>query len=234
MYRIVAALVLFGISFGYVEAAIVVYLRDIYDPLRHRLHPDRPPNDLFPLISLEELQASGPKNLERLAIEIGREAATMLMLAAIGLAVGRNLRQSLAAFFVAFGVWDIFYYIFLNLMIHWPDSLFTWDLLFLLPVPWVGPVLCPVLVSLAMIVCGLYALRHDVRIGPKHWLAIVAGGFVIILAFVWDTRALAGGSVPTHFPWPIFAAGLVISILGFLAAARHPGSLESQTPSTAP
>jgi hypothetical protein len=230
MYRMLAALVLFGISFGYVEAAVVVYLRDIYDPLRHRLHPERAPNDLFPLISVEQLQTSGPNNMRRLIIEIGREAATMLMLASIGLAIGSNLRQCAAAFFVAFGIWDIFYYIFLNLMIHWPDSLFTWDLLFLLPAPWVGPVLCPVLVSLVMIVCGLYTLRHDVRIGWKHWLAIVAGGLVIIAAFLWDTRALAAGAIPTHFPWPVFAAGLLISILGFLAAASRPGFPESRTP----
>ena len=83
MRRAIAALFLFGISFGYVEAAVVVYLRAIYNPVRARLHPERGPNDLFPLITPEQLAAAGPENPRRLAIEIGREAATMLMLGAV-------------------------------------------------------------------------------------------------------------------------------------------------------
>ena len=82
-----------------------------------------------------------------LFIEIGREAATMLMLAAIALAVARNTRQWTAAFAIAFGVWDIVFYACLKLLLGWPASLFTWDILFLIPVPWVGPVLAPVLIS---------------------------------------------------------------------------------------
>src|SRR5258708_16072440 len=101
MYRIVAALILFGNSFGYVEAAVVVYLRDIYDPLRHRLHPDRPPNDLFPLVSFEELEASGPSNVRRLVIEIGPQAATILMPAPLAPASGLPLLHSLAPLFSA-------------------------------------------------------------------------------------------------------------------------------------
>ena len=76
------------------------------------------------------------------------------MLAAAGLAIAGNFRQWLAGFMISFGVWDIFYYVFLRLLIGWPESLMTWDLLFLLPVPWVGPVIAPVLVSLSMIVAG--------------------------------------------------------------------------------
>ena len=133
MTRTVAALLLFGISFGYLEAAVVVYLRAIYDPIRHSLHPDRPAGELFPLISPQELADAGPENPRRLLIEIGREAATIAMLAGFGLAAGRNFNQRMAAFAVVFGLWDIFFYVFLRLMIHWPQSLFTWDILFLIP-----------------------------------------------------------------------------------------------------
>src|SRR5579863_8958369 len=160
MRRTVAALFLFGISFGYVEAAVVVYLRAIYDPIRARIHPGRGPDDLFPLISPQQLADSGPENPRRLAIEIGREAATMLMLAGAALAMARNFQEWIAAFGVAFGIWDIAFYAFLRLMIHWPQSLATWDILFLIPVPWVGPVWAPVLVALTMIVCGLIALQR--------------------------------------------------------------------------
>src|SRR5580704_4850605 len=123
MRRAVAALLLFGISFGYVEAAVVVYLRAIYDPIRQQIQPERKPGELFPLITSEQLAKAGPENPRRLAIEVGREAGTILMLAAIALAVARNLHQWFAAFAIVFGIWDIMFYIFLKLMIHWPESL---------------------------------------------------------------------------------------------------------------
>ena len=126
MRRAVAALFLFGISFGYVEAAVVVYLRAIYDPVRARLHPERGPHDLFPLITPRQLSDAGPENPRRLAIEIGREAATMLMLGAVALAVARNLDEWIAAFAIAFGVWDIMFYAFLKLMSPSQSLLCLW------------------------------------------------------------------------------------------------------------
>ena len=78
-----------------------------------------------------------------LLVDLVREFGTMVMLAAMGLAIGRNLREWFAGFMIAFGVWDIFYYVFLKVILDWPASLWTWDLLFLLPVPWIGPVIAP-------------------------------------------------------------------------------------------
>jgi hypothetical protein len=231
MRRIVAALFLFGISFGYVEAAVVVYLRAIYDPVRARLHPERGPNDLFPLITPEQLAAAGPENPRRLAIEIGREAATMLMLGAVALAVARNLQEWMAAFVIVFGVWDIAFYAFLKLMIHWPETLGTWDILFLIPLPWVGPVWAPVLVALSMIVCGLISLRAGgIRGRLPHWAGVLAGAAVIIMAFVWDFRNTTAGGIPNPFNWPLFLLGEAIGLSAFLAAAISPGFPESRTP----
>src|ERR1700674_5094562 len=205
MTRTVAALLLFGISFGYLEAAVVVYLRAIYDPIRHSLHPDRPAGELFPLISQQELAAAGPENPRRLLIEIGREAATIAMLAALGLAAGRNFNQRMAAFAVVFGLWDIFFYIFLRLMIHWPQSLFTWDILFLIPLPWVGPVIAPVIVALTLVVCGLISLRlGGMPARPREWMAMIAGGIIVILSFAWDYRNTRRGGLPNPFKWPLF------------------------------
>jgi hypothetical protein len=231
MYRTVAALLLFGVSFGYLEAAVVVYLRAIYDPIRERIHPGRPAGDLFPLISPQQLQAAGPENARRLAIEIGREAATILMLAAFGLAAGRNFNQRMAAFAIAFGLWDISFYAFLKLTIGWPQSLFTWDILFLIPLPWVGPVIAPVLVSLTLIACGLVSLFHGgLPARPWQWIAMIAGGLVVILSFVWDFRNTAAGAQPNPFNWPLFLAGEAIALFGFIAAARNPGFPESRIP----
>jgi len=231
MSRTVAALILFGISFGYLEAAVVVYLRALYDPIRARLHPGRKTGDLFPLIAPRELIAAGPENARRLNIELGREAATIIMLAAFGLAAGRNFNQRMAAFAIAFGLWDISFYAGLKLLIGWPESLFTWDILFLIPLPWVGPVAAPVLVSLMLVACGLYSLNHGgVPARMWHWLLMVAGGAVVILAFLWDYRNTMSGGWPNPFHWPLFVAGNVIALAGFIAAARNPESPGSRTP----
>jgi hypothetical protein len=221
MRRAVAALFLFGISFGYVEAAVVVYLRAIYDPVRERLHPGRASHDLFPLITPQQLANAGPENPRRLMIELGREAATMVMLGAVALAVARNAREWVAAFLIAFGVWDITFYAFLKLMIHWPDSLATWDILFLIPLPWVGPVWAPVLVALSMIVCGLISLRAGgIHCSPAHWTGIFAGAAVIVIAFVWDFRNTTAGGMPNPFNWSLFLLGEAIGLAAFLAATQ--------------
>lgn len=228
MRRTVAALFLFGISFGYVEAAVVVYLRAIYDPIRERIHPGRAPDDLFPLISAQQLADAGPENLGRLGIEVAREAATMLMLASFALALTRNFHQWIAAFGVAFGIWDIAFYAFLRLMIHWPQSLGTWDILFLIPVPWVGPVWSPVVVALTMIVCGLIALGRGIRARRRDAAAILTGAAIICAAFIWDFRNTMSGGMPHPFNWPLFLAGELIWLIGFASAAAAPGYPESR------
>ncbi|HLK19259.1 MAG TPA: hypothetical protein VKT81_09890 [Bryobacteraceae bacterium] len=231
MHRTLAALLLFGISFGYLEAAVVVYLRAIYDPIRERIHPGRALQDLFPLISPDELKATGPENEQRLKIEIGREAATILMLAAFGMAAGKNFNQRMAAFAIAFGIWDISFYGFLRLMIGWPQSLFTWDILFLIPLPWVGPVLSPVIISAMLIGCGTTSLlRGGLPAKPWQWLAMLSGGLVVIVAFIWDFRNITTGGQPNPFNWPLFLAGGGIALAAFIAAARNPKCQESQIP----
>ena len=60
------------------------------------------------------------------------------MLATVGSAAGRTAVGKFAFFLFLFGVWDIFYYIWLKVFLHWPASLLTWDVLFLIPVPWVA------------------------------------------------------------------------------------------------
>jgi len=229
MRRVIAALFLFGISFGYLEAAVVVYLRAIYDPIRQHLHPDRKPHDLFPLISPQQLADAGPENPRRLVIEIGREAATMVMLGAIALACGHTFYQSVAAFAVAFGVWDIVFYLSLKLMIQWPESLTTWDILFLIPLPWVGPIWAPAMVALTMIVCGLISLRYGgMWLSMSNWIGIVAGALVIVLAFVWDFRNIAAGGVPNRFNWPLLLVGEAIGLATFTAALLNRESRESR------
>jgi hypothetical protein len=221
------ALALFGVSFGYVEAAVVVYVRANYEPLHQQLHPERSATDLFPVILPAQLEAAGPQYVRWLYTELVREAATLAMLAAVALAVAGSVRERLAAFVVAFGLWDVFFYVFLRILIGWPVSLFDWDLLFLLPLPWVGPVLAPVLVALAMIVAGVAVLRREAagwpfRLGGSHWAAISSSGLIVIVAFCWDWRNILAGGMPNPFPWPLFAFGLLLGLAGFLHARSRP------------
>ncbi len=229
MKRAIFALFLFGIGFGYVEAAVVVYLRNIYEPIRQKISA-RPSNELFPLITARQLQDAGPENTRRLATELGREAATILMLAAIGLAVADTFAHWAGAFLIAFGVWDISFYAFLKLLIGWPESLLTWDLLFLIPVPWVGPVAAPIIVSLSMVVCGLIVLHRPIHLEAQDWIAIILGGLIIVLACCLDAPNTMRGGMPNPFHWGVFLIGEVIGLAGFGAAAiKSSGSRESQT-----
>ena len=227
-WRALITLVLFGVSFGYVEAAVVVYLRDVYDPLALELHPERKPGDLFPLITLEELEAADAEYLWRLKTEVMREAATMVMLASVGMAIGWNFNTRFAGFVIAFGVWDVFYYVFLKVLIDWPASLLEWDILFLIPLPWVGPVLAPVLVAISLIAAGVLLLWREstggpVRIGWRHWSIIVIGGLIIIVSFCWDYRNVMAGGTPTSFQWPIFLVGETVGLAGFFLAVIQRG-----------
>lgn len=222
--RAIFSLILFGISFGYVEAAIVVYLRHIYDPIRQEIHPDKPPGELFPMITVEQLSAKGPQHQRLLLTELVREFATLVMLAAAALAVASNMRQWLAAFVLAFGVWDIVFYLGLKAILDWPASLFTWDILFLLPLPWVGPVLSPCIVAAAMILTGTIVLHRELNgqgflVGRIHWTAIVAGGLILMTAFMWDWRNTAAGNPPNPFNWPLFTLGMLVGMAGFAHAA---------------
>jgi hypothetical protein len=223
MVRRLIVLVLFGVSFGYVEAAVVVYLRTIDAPFRRELFRDVRHDAVFPLPAVEQLYAAGPDYVRVLRTELGRELATLVMLAAVGMAVGRTSREWLAGFVFVFGVWDIFYYVFLKLLIGWPASLWTWDALFLLPVPWAAPVIAPVLVSASIIVAGGATLWRESRGRPVHCgrvdrALLVIGGLVVIVAFCWDFRHLAAGGWPHPFNWPLFALGEATGTAGFMRA----------------
>jgi hypothetical protein len=216
--RTIFGLVLFGIAFGYVEAAVVIYLRALYEPLRQRLTPGRAAGDLFPLLDRDRMVAEAPETGRLLTVEVIREGATILMLAAAAMLVTGDRGLWLPAFAVAFGVWDVSFYLFLKLWINWPASLATWDLLFLLPVPWVAPVLAPVIVSFTIIACGVIALCRPMRIGYLQWIGLFLGGALVILSFTWDFRNVLAGNLPRPFAWPLFLAGEFVSLGTFLKA----------------
>jgi hypothetical protein len=236
--RVIVGLVLFGIAFGYVEAAVVVYLRAVYQPVREQMNPEHVSSELFPLIRLDQLESLGADHLRQLQTELGREFATLVLLAGAALLAAGSFNEWIASFVIAFGIWDIFYYLFLKLLIDWPASLFTWDVLFLLPVPWAGPVITPVLVSVAMMVAGLLVLWREYDGRPVafthwHWAAIVSGGLLIVISFAWDYRNIMAGRHPAPFNWPLYFGGLLLGAGAFVHAfaRRLPGPARP-TPAT--
>ena len=222
--RRVIAVLLFGVAFGYLEAAVVSYLRALHEPVRQHYYPGRPASELFPLLTLDQTRAAAPEQIRVIAVEIGREASTLIMLAALALAVSENAGQWAAAFAIAFGTWDLAFYAGLKLLLDWPASLLTWDILFLIPVPWAAPVLAPSLVSAAMIAAGIWHFRREtagepVRITALHWTGILLSAFILIVSFTLDYRNLLAGGLPHPFAWGTFSLGLATGVLSYAFAA---------------
>src|SRR5438105_8428213 len=174
--------VLYAAAMAYVEAAVVLYLRTMVD----RLDPYQ-----FPPVTL-------PDHLVR--AEMVREVATLIMLFAVGWLAGRTWRSRLGYTLVAFGVWDILYYVFLVPLSGWPRSILDWDILFLLPLPWWGPVLAPVSIAVLMILWGTLASQFDDRNVPgssnwKPWAFNFAGISLALYVFMADSLRVANQGV---------------------------------------
>lgn len=208
----VIAVVLYAMAMAYVESAAVLYLRTIYggvDPLG----PRRSVFDPLP---------------DFIGIEIGREAATMVMLAMVGYLAASTTVGRIGAFAVAMGVWDACYYLWLWVFAGWPPSVLAPDILFLIPLPWWGPVLAPVLLATVIVLAGGAAMARELGDGLpplrlRELLAIVAGGALCLIAFMANSLdALPDGLEAAFsvrggpFAWPIFLLGLVFASLGLL------------------
>ncbi len=219
----------FGIAMGLLEAVVVVYLRELYFPGGFG----------FPLRIIPE---------RMLRTETLRELSTLAILTTVAAVAAQKFILRFAIFLFTFGVWDIFYYVFLKALLDWPQSLFTWDVLFLIPVTWVGPVLAPVVCSLTMISLGLFFVQIDrayenVRVERNAWLLTAAGAVLIFLSFVRDYAGiiinggfysdLAGladnrtfqtavaSFVPAQFHWGLFGAGEMLILLSALTTYRR-------------
>ena len=152
-------LIAFGTGFGFVEAAVAYYLRTVMgSPDTYSIGHYRVLLNLGFITFVSHLESFLPTNLGR--IEVAREAATILMLAGVAIAVGRSATQRVGAFLVGFATWDLTYYLFLRLISGWPRSLFTRDVFFLIPVPWIGPVITPLVIFAAVLYLGVVLFRR--------------------------------------------------------------------------
>jgi len=207
MRRRLTWLTIYAVAMAYLESAVVVYLRVIYYPNGFD----------FPLAPMPPGMA---------AIEIGRDAATLIILLGVAALAGTDRWERFLAFCVAFGVWDIFYYAWLWILIGWPPSLLTWDVLFLIPVPWIAPVLAPVLVSVALVTGGLILLNLKsrevrMRFSIPLWTLAVAGGGLVLVSFMLDFAGILRQMKPSPFHWEVFAVGIGLGVMALgLGIAR--------------
>ncbi|MFP5343956.1 MAG: hypothetical protein ACLGIJ_13710 [Candidatus Limnocylindria bacterium] len=200
------AVVAFGVAMGFLEAAVVVYLRAALEIVPSAV----PAHDPATLGTFE-------------TIEVAREVATIVMIAVIGWLAGSRPLERLAWAAVAFGTWDIVYYAGLRLTIGWPPDLLAWDVLFLIPSPWVGPVWAPIIVSTALVGFGLAAARRlrmerPIAVGPIRALVAIGGGILVVAGFLMDAERVLAGDLSTWAGWPLFAAGMALAVAASVSA----------------
>jgi hypothetical protein len=195
---------IFAAAMAWMESATVIYLRTLVG----RIDP----------FQAEPL----PISVGLGQTEVIREAATLIMLLTVGLLAGRTWRSRLSYALIAFGVWDILYYVFLAIIGGWPKSIMDWDVLFLIPLPWWGPVIAPVLIATLMILGGTLVVQFDrpdrsAWPGRRAWAVNLIGVLLALYVFMADAIGALGGGMsavrsvlPTQFNWPLFVVALAL------------------------
>ncbi|MBK8340443.1 MAG: hypothetical protein IPK99_10840 [Flavobacteriales bacterium] len=176
LHRNLVRMAVFFIAMAFLESAVVVYLRALYYP----------EGFAFPLV---------PMDGKLVGTEVGREFATLVMLMAPGLLVTRSLLERFAWFCFGFGVWDLFYYVWLKVLLDWPASL--------------ACLLC----SGALLMIGSFVL--------EPWQVMLDTGTPAPFAFFDPQQALAVLEQyrPQVFPLELFLVGAGLSASGLLWTA---------------
>ncbi|HWR83815.1 MAG TPA: hypothetical protein VN285_10985 [Candidatus Deferrimicrobium sp.] len=207
-----AFVIVFAMAAAFVEAAVVVYLRALYYPEGFGFPLKLVPMDIF-------------------LVEVVREVATVGMLLAVAALAGKRRWERFGYFLILFGVWDILYYVCLKAAINWPSSLLDWDILFLVPLPWIGPVIAPVTVAVVMIAIGLlitrrFARGHGFRPTGLAWFASGVGTFVLLYSFMRDTDATLRFQMPQPYQYVLLGTGVSLYAIAFIesyAKSRRDG-----------
>jgi hypothetical protein len=194
---------IFAAAMAWVEAAVVYDLRTITG----RIQP----------YQQNPLPISGSVG----QVELVREVATLVMILTVGMLAGRNRRTRGGYIAIAFGIWDILYYVFLKVICDWPHSLLDWDILFLLPLPWWGPVIAPVCIACLMIAWGTLASQFtDRHVAFLTWRPLglsCLGSVLALYVFMADSLRVVDQGVeallnmlPREFNWPVFCVALAL------------------------
>lgn len=205
------ALVLFGIAFAYIESAVVVYLRAIFYPTGFD----------FPIADFRTFTEFG----RYLVTEIGREAATLVFMFTASYMLGKNSRRRFAYLLAIFAVWDIFYYVWLKVLIDWPASILDWDILFLIPVMWAGPVLAPIITSLTMLVIAAVLFsERPIEITRARLTGFVVAVLMIVALFCIGGLHITKPDYRLYFSWPAFIAlhvAVIVLLFGCIVRKKE-------------
>jgi hypothetical protein len=220
LYKKIFWVAIFSISMAFLESAVVIYLRELYYPEGFS----------FPLKTLSE---------KIIVTELFRELATLIMMISVAFMVASNKNDRFSWFIFVFGIWDIFYYVFLKIFLDWPASLLTWDILFLLPSTWVGPIICPIINSLTMIIIAIIVLvpgKNGLKpsIARWEWALLIIGAALVFMAYteeyyfyissefnfgkllLYSTNdeliKHASQFIPQSFRWDLFISGQLLFI----------------------
>lgn len=163
--RKIALVIIFGIFFGFLEAIVVIYLRQLFGSGNTLMSGEITPNDIaFSLGFITFLKPSASILITQspriLSLELWRELSTIAMLVSLAFIAGKTLRDRIAYFLLAFGIWDVFYYVFLKIISGWPTGLLDIDVYFLIPVAWIGPVVTPLTISFVIVLAAIRWLRR--------------------------------------------------------------------------
>jgi len=215
---------IFAIAMAFLESAVVVYIRELYYnngfsfPLQMNINPS--------LMNVEWV----------------REFATIVMLGAVAYLASKKAYEKFAFFIYAFAIWDIFYYVFLKLCLNWPASIFDWDLLFLIPWAWVGPVITPIVCSLLFIILAVLIIdfsdksKKEIKFSRFEWTTFIIAGIIVLYTWLCDFGAIIFSNgfykslltlstnqafvevvsryIPVSYNWLLFDAAIVIAIIG--------------------
>ncbi|MEA3500311.1 MAG: hypothetical protein U9R41_04740 [Candidatus Marinimicrobia bacterium] len=222
--KILFWITIFSIAMAFLETSVVAYLRKLYYP----------EGFTFPLKIFENKIG---------ATEFLREFATIVMLISVAVIVGKNKLQRFAYFIYIFAIWDIFYYVFLKIILNWPESLFTFDILFLIPVTWVGPIIAPIICSITMILFALSIIylqdkNKSLKIKFDECTMLVVGSIIVVISFLADYFMFLNSKIsffeiltyawapeankileqytPQKFNWLIFISGILIIFIGII------------------
>lgn len=220
----------YAVAMAFLETAVVIYIRELYYkggfdfPLRMSINPI--------IMNTEWI----------------REFATIVMLAAIGFLASKKTYERFAYFIYAFAIWDIFYYVFLKLAIDWPSSFLTWDLLFLIPWSWLGPVITPVICSLLFIALALLIIQFSdsgkaVKFSPLEWALFVLAGISVLYTWLYDYGkiifsnglqkdfltlstnpkfiSIVSEYVPSFYNWILFGVAVAMVLAGIASFYRR-------------
>ncbi|NVO02027.1 MAG: hypothetical protein HXX09_04940 [Bacteroidetes bacterium] len=212
---------IFSIAMGFLETAVVVYIRALYYPAGFA----------FPMVIID-------KNI--MVTELFREAATIIMLVVAGIIAGRKPLEKFAFFIYSFAIWDIFYYVFLKMILNWPESFMTWDVLFFIPITWIGPVLAPIINSVTMIILALLIIyftenKENPKLNFSEWSLLIIGSLVVIVSFTYEYAIFMMGTfsfgqildafnnpevlkyatkfIPSNFKWLVFSTGVGMHLI---------------------